>query len=129
MAAPIVEGCRLTRLYESAELPDGARRSGIGPLLLLPSLNDAGKPVKLPVMTAWLRQAEKLAGLPPMDRGAWHPFRRMWACQRKHLPARGVAAAGGWKDVTVLQGVYGEADQETLEAVVSGGKRIVGILR
>ena len=57
------------------------------------------------------------------------PFRRMWACQRKHLPPRDVAAAGGWKDVTVLQGVYEAADAETLEAVVSGGKRVVGILR
>jgi hypothetical protein len=64
-----------------------------------------------------------------MDRGAWHAFRRMWACQRKHLPARDVAAAGGWKDVTVLQGVYEAGDAETLEAVVNVGRRVVGILR
>jgi len=97
--------------------------------LFFPSPNDPSKPVSKPVVTGWLRQAEKLAELEPMERGAWHPFRRMWACQRKHLPARDVAAAGGWKDVTVLQGVYEAADQETLEAVVTGGRLVKGILR
>lgn len=103
-----------------SEPPDG---------LLFPALNDPTRPVSLPVATAWLRQAERLAGLEPLERGAWHAFRRMWACQRKHLPVRDVAAAGGWKDVTVLQGVYEAADQETLEAVVSGGRRVKGIVR
>jgi hypothetical protein len=70
-----------------------------------------------------------MAGLSHLERGGWHPFLRMWACQRKHLPVRDVAAAGGWKGVTVQQGVYEAADQETLEAVVSGGRRVVGILR
>ena len=106
-----------------------SRRSGIGELLIFPSLNDPSKPISQPVVRGWLRQAEKLAGLEPLERGAWHPFRRMWACQRKHLPVKDVAAAGGWKDVTVLQGVYEAADLETLEVVVSGGKRLSGVLR
>ncbi len=106
-----------------------ARRSGIGDLLVFPSPNDPSRPVQRAVAATWLRQAEKLAGLKPMERGAWHAFRRMWACQRKHLPVRDVAAAGGWRDVTVLQGVYEAADQETLEAVVTGGRRVRGILR
>ncbi|MEO8448738.1 MAG: tyrosine-type recombinase/integrase, partial [Gemmatimonadota bacterium] len=97
--------------------------------LIFPSPNDVAKALSLPVVTGWLRQAEKLADLEPMDRGAWHPFRRMWACQRKHLPAKDVAAAGGWRDVGVLQSVYEAADQETLEAVVTGGRRVKGILR
>lgn len=97
--------------------------------LIFPSLNNPAVAVDVSVVTGWLRQAEKLAGLTPLDRGAWHPFRRMWACQRKHLPVRDVATAGGWKDVTVLQGVYQAADQETLEAVVSGGKRLKGVRR
>ena len=106
-----------------------ARRGGIGELLIFPSLNDPASRLDVRLVTRWLRQAEKLAGLEPMERGAWHSFRRMWACQRKHLPVRDVAAAGGWKDVAVLQGVYEAADQETLEAVVSGGRRVRGILR
>ncbi len=106
-----------------------ARRGGIGELWVFPSPNDATKPIQKAVVTAWLRKAEVVAGLKPMERGAWHAFRRMWACQRKHLPVRDVAAAGGWKDVTVLQGVYQAADLETLEAVVSGGRRVRGILR
>jgi integrase len=106
-----------------------AQRSGIGELLVFPSLNDPAKPIRLPVVSAWLRQAEKLAELCHLERGGWHAFRRMWACQRKHLPARDVATAGGWKDVAVLQGVYEAADADGLEAAVSGGKRVSGILR
>lgn len=106
-----------------------AQRSGIGEVLIFPALNNPVRPVDVRLVTRWLRQAEKLAGLEPLERGVWHPFRRMWACQRKHLPVKDVAAAGGWKDIAVLQGVYEAADQETLAEVVSGGKRIRGILR
>ena len=43
----------------------------------------------------WLRKAEKLAKLPKLARGGYHPFRRLWASERRHLPAQDVAAAGG----------------------------------
>ena len=29
----------------------------------------------------------------------WHAFRRLWATERKAFPVKGVAAAGGWKDI------------------------------
>jgi integrase len=119
----------VSALLAAALKAERARRSGIGELLIFPAPNDATTPVDVRLVTRWLRQAETLAGLAPMDRGAWHPFRRMWACQRKHLPARDVAAAGGWRNIGMLQSVYEAADQETLEAVVSGGRRVRGILR
>jgi integrase len=104
------------------------RRGGIGELFIFGAVNDPASRLDNRLATRWLREAEQVAGLAPMERGAWHAFRRMWACQRKHLPVRDVATAGGWKDVTVLQGVYEAADQEGLEAV-SGGRRVAGILR
>ncbi|MBA3319367.1 MAG: hypothetical protein H0T50_14930 [Gemmatimonadales bacterium] len=75
-------------------------------------------------MTDWLRRAEKLAKLEPLPHGAWHPFRRKWATERKHLSPQDTAAVGGWTDLTTLQRVYQTADAETMEAVVMGSKRL-----
>ena len=72
----------------------------------------------------WLRKAEKLAGLEPLPRGAFHPFRRKWATERKHLSPKDVAAVGGWVDTTTLQKVYQVADADTMESVVLQPKRL-----
>jgi hypothetical protein len=92
--------------------------------LFFPAPNDATKPVSVQVASDWLRRAEKLAELEPLPRGAWHPFRRKWATERKHLSPKDVAAVGGWTDVTTLQKVYQVADAETMEAVVLQPKRL-----
>lgn len=67
----------------------------------------------------WLRFAEKKAKLPKLDGGLWHPYRRKWAIERKHLAPKDVAAAGGWKDLTTLLEVYQQADEESVLAVTS----------
>jgi integrase len=54
------------------------------------------------VLDRWLTEAEELAGLPPLRGGSWHPYRRKWATERKHLPLVDVAAAGGWKGTQML---------------------------
>jgi hypothetical protein len=38
--------------------------------------------------------------------------------ERKHLPAKDVAAVGGWVDTTTLERCYQVADPETIERVV-----------
>jgi hypothetical protein len=38
-------------------------------------------------------------------------------------------AVGGWADITTLQRVYQASDTKTMEAVVSGGTRVPGIVR
>jgi hypothetical protein len=44
-------------------------------------------------------------------------FRRVWATERKDLPLKDVAAAGGWRDTgTLLR--YQQPDEATLRAVV-----------
>jgi hypothetical protein len=40
----------------------------------------------------WLTVAERQARLEKLVRGLWHPYRRKWATERKHLPLKDVAA-------------------------------------
>jgi len=91
---------------------------GLGDALILPTATDPRRPVDHHLAAAWLRQAEKLAGLEPLQGGAWHPFRRAWATARKGLSLKDVAEAGGWKDTTTLLECYAQADPETIAAVV-----------
>ena len=70
----------------------------------------------------WLLDAEKLAGLPKLAGGQFHPYRRLWATERKNLPVQDVAAAGGWKTVETVQRLYQLADGATTLAAVEGGK-------
>ncbi|HWN19495.1 MAG TPA: hypothetical protein VNO19_11320 [Gemmatimonadales bacterium] len=79
---------------------------GLGAVLLFPSVNDPTVPPGYKTATLWLRAAEKLADLEPLPRGAFHPFRRRCASERKHLPLVDVAAAGGWVETTTLQRCY-----------------------
>jgi len=44
--------------------------------------------------------------------------RRKWATERKHLPLKDVAAAGGWLDTRSLEQCYRQADEATLLRVV-----------
>jgi integrase len=97
---------------------------GLGAVLLFPSVNDPTVPVTYRTATDWLRAAERLAGLESLPHGAFHPFRRRWASERRHLPLSDVAAAGGWVETTTLQRCYISAAEETLEAVVLTPKRL-----
>jgi integrase len=72
-----------------------------------------------------LRQAEKAAGLERLDGGLWHAYRRKWATERKDLPLKDVAAAGGWKDVTTLLTCYQHADEATMLKVMESPVKLV----
>jgi integrase len=107
------------------ELETYRREHGlVGEALLFPAPNDPTRPVTVQVATDWLRRAENLAEVEPLPGGAWHPFRRKWATERKHLSPKDTAAVGGWTDLTTLQNVYQVADAETMEAVVLQPKRL-----
>ena len=99
-------------------------RPGVGEALLFPAPNNGSQPVRVENASDWLRHAEKLAGLDPLPGGVWHPFRRRWATERKHLSPKDVAAVGGWIDTTTLQKCYQIADEETMEAVVLQPKHL-----
>lgn len=65
-------------------------------------------------------RAEKRAKLDKIDGGDFHPYRRKWATERKHLPDVDVARAGGWsQDTRALKASYQQVDEATLLAVVS----------
>ena len=65
-----------------------------------------------------LGRAEEKARLVKLERGVWHPYRRLWAVERKHLPDVDVARAGGWRDLTTMKRSYQRADPvTTLRAV------------
>jgi len=86
---------------------------------LFPAPRSLSSPLRLETATSWLRRAEGLARLDPQEGGAWHPYRRAYAIKRKHLPASDVAQQGGWRNVSVVQQVYQQADRETLIRVLT----------
>lgn len=68
--------------------------------------------------SSWLRRAEELADLEPLEGGLWHPFRRLWATSRKGLPDVDVARAGGWASLEALRQAYQRPDDATILRVV-----------
>jgi len=66
----------------------------------------------------------RIIRIPKLDGGLWHAYRRKWAIERKHLPLKDVAAAGGWKDVNTLLEVYQQADEESVLAVTSETRKL-----
>jgi hypothetical protein len=75
---------------------------------------DENKPVTRNVANRWLREAERLAGLPKLRGGLWHSYRRLWATERKDLPDADVAKAGGWTGTRAMKAAY---QQDTVECV------------
>ena len=96
-------------------------RPGIGNAPLFPAPKDYAKSCRYELAAAWLREAERVAGLPKHEGGLWHPFRRKWATERKHLPDVDVAAAGGWANALTLKTVYQKADARGMLGAVLGG--------
>lgn len=99
-------------------------RPGIGASYLFPSPASAERPVSRHVASDWLVAAELLAGIPHLDRGAWHPYRRKWGTERKHHPTADVMKAGGWKDERSLKTSYQKSDEATVLAVVNEPRKL-----
>lgn len=93
-------------------------RPGVGSAPLFPSPKDRSRPIRGDVARKWLVEGERLAKLKSQDGSLWHAFRRLWATERKHLPAADVARAGGWANAVTLQLVYQQPDPETMLRVV-----------
>lgn len=89
----------------------------VGDAWLFPSPRDPRKPWSRWYARERLERAESLAGLAPVEGGDWHPYRRKWATERKHLPTPDVMAAGAWKDRRSLETAYQQTDPETMKRV------------
>lgn len=91
----------------------------VGDMPLFPAPKDPSKPIRLDLVQKWLLRTEEAAELPKLKGGRWHPYRRLWASERKHMPDIDVAAAGGWKDTRSLKLSYQQADPATVLKVVN----------
>jgi integrase len=100
------------------------RLGGIGQSWLFPT-KDGTKPWPRELFDQLLRQAEQKAELEHLRGGLWHPFRRKWATERKHLPIPDVKAAGGWKDTDTLLTCYQHTSDESMLAVMESPKKLV----
>lgn len=92
----------------------------LGDAPLFPATTKRGQTVHKVLAGYWLRRAETLANLPHAERGGWHVWRRLWASERRHLPAQDVAAAGGWRSLEVMRTAYQHADAATVYQAVEG---------
>jgi integrase len=102
-----------------------ARRPGIGFVLLFPHpqrRRHRGGPVSRHLAAYWLKEAFSRGRIAKPEGGLWHMFRRAWATERKDLPLKDVAAAGGWRDTSTLLR-YQQPDEDTLRAVVEYERR------
>ena len=99
-------------------------RPGVGEAYLFPSPGDLAKPITRHLAAKWLRRAEKLAGIEPLQGSLWHAYRRKWATGSKHMPDADVAEAGGWKTIDTLKRAYQHADTDMMFKVVSEPRRI-----
>ena len=97
----------------------GSLRLGDAPLF--PSDDTDADPIRRDVVASWLVRAEQKAKLPKLHGGIWHPYRRLWASERKSLADVDVAAAGGWKDTRALKLSYQQADAAAVLDVVNFG--------
>lgn len=92
----------------------------IGSVLMFPHpqrRRHRGGPVTRHLAAYWLKEAFQRRKIAKPKGGLWHMFRRAWATERKDLPLKDVAAAGGWRDTgTLLR--YQQPDESTLRAVV-----------
>jgi integrase len=91
----------------------------IGDAPMFPAATDGSRPATKETAGYWLRRAEERAGVPKLERGQFHPYRRLWASERRHLPAQDVAAAGGWRSLEAMRTAYQHADAATMFGVVA----------
>lgn len=89
---------------------------------------DPSHPMDRHLFDHWLSQAEKDAGLPKLQGGLWHPYRRAWATSRMSYPIKAVSVAGGWTDAETLLRCYQHPDRDSLLQVTAlgGERRVVG---
>ena len=90
----------------------------VGDVPLFPAAQNALKPIRRDIAARLLLKAEMKAELPKLQRGMYHPYRRLWASETKALPSKDVAHAGGWKDIETMLGSYIQSDAATVLRVV-----------
>lgn len=84
---------------------------------VFPQENDPTKPAPNETLYQKIMTAEREAGVPKLQQGGTHPYRRMWVSERNHLPRKAVMISGGWKDEATMTRCYDHPDDTDLLAV------------
>ncbi len=87
-------------------------------------MHDRKKPLAADGIRKRLLEAEARAGQPKLKRGLWHPYRRKWASERRHLPVKDVMEAGGWDDYQTFLNCYTITTPATVAAVINSPLRL-----
>jgi hypothetical protein len=90
----------------------------VGDAPLFPAATDASRPIHKDVAARLLLEAERRAKLPKLERGRFHPYRRLFAVEGKHLPDVDVAKAAGWRDLRTMKQSYQRPDPATVLKVI-----------
>jgi len=90
----------------------------LGDVSLFPAAPNGLRAIRRDVASRWLLKAEKMAELPKLQRGVYHPYRLLWASERKALPSKDVAECGGWRDIETMLASYVQSDAATQLRVV-----------
>ena len=93
-----------------------SRRPAIGDAPLFPAPKKPSLSFHSELAGKWLVRAEKEAKLPKLAGGRWHPYRRLFATELAHVPAKTAAMLGGWKNPATMQRLYQQPTGESLYA-------------
>jgi integrase len=102
-----------------------AKLGGIGDGWMFPCA-DGSEPWPREIFGEQFRVAEQKAGLEHLEGGAWHPYRRKWATERKDLPLVDVKATGGWRDTNTLLTCYQQTDEASMLRVMEAPRKLRG---
>jgi integrase len=75
------------------------------------------------VLSDLLKEVETHAGLPPLDGGRFHPYRRKFATERKHLPHMTVMKLMGLKNLKVFLESYALVSDEDMRTALANPVR------
>lgn len=112
---------------ETRELLERILRSRrtVGDVPMFPRMTDPSKSITEKTADEWLLKAERLApGVRHLEGGLWHPYRRKFATERKHIADVDVAAVGGWKDIATMKKSYQQVDAATTQEVLTNPRRL-----
>jgi len=90
---------------------------------VFPQADDPNAPIKPELISQWVLKAEAAAGLPNLEGGLCHPYRRKWRSERSHHPVKSVAQAGGWSDLVTMLNCHDIPDDDAILAVTSEPRR------
>ncbi len=99
-------------------------RPGVGDAFMFPEPNQPDRAISKITAYRWLMRCECLAEVEHKPRRAWHGYRRKYASETKHLPAKDAAFYAGWEDPKTMINLYQKVDREGLEAIVANRREL-----